>query len=39
VGTHELYELQEKGDIDKETLVLKVGPDSPLEELRKLSLD
>lgn len=39
VGTYEIFELQEKGVVDKETKVLVVGPDSPIEELRKLSLD
>jgi prepilin-type N-terminal cleavage/methylation domain-containing protein len=39
VGTFEIFELQEKGVVDKETSVLVVGPDSPVEELRKLSLD
>ena len=39
VGTHELFELREKGVIDDTVEVLKVGPDSPLEELRKLSID
>lgn len=39
VQTHELYDLYEKGQLDKNVKVLKVGPDSPLEDLRKLSLD
>lgn len=39
VGTHEIFLLQEKNTVDKSVKVLKVGPDSPLEELRKLSLD
>lgn len=39
VGTFEIATLREKGTIDAETNVLKVGPDSPVEELRKLSLD
>ena len=39
VGTFELAKLQEEGRLDQETNVLKVGPDSPVEELRKLSLD
>ncbi|MBI5363760.1 MAG: prepilin-type N-terminal cleavage/methylation domain-containing protein [Planctomycetes bacterium] len=39
VGTFEIAEQQEKGVIDQETNFIKVGPDSPIEELRKLSLD
>lgn len=39
IGTFEIGDLQEKGTIDGETKTLKVGPDSPLDELRKLSLD
>ncbi|MBL8860622.1 MAG: prepilin-type N-terminal cleavage/methylation domain-containing protein [Planctomycetes bacterium] len=39
VATYELYELQEKGILDKEAEHLVVGPDSPIEELRKVSLD
>lgn len=39
IGTFELATLRDQGTIDAETKVLKVGPDSPLEELRKLSLD
>lgn len=39
VGTFELFELQEKGVVDKETKVLVVGPESPIVELQKLSLD
>jgi prepilin-type N-terminal cleavage/methylation domain-containing protein len=39
VTTYELFELKEKGVLDQEAEHLAVGPDSPLEELRKLSLD
>jgi prepilin-type N-terminal cleavage/methylation domain-containing protein len=39
VTTYELHELKEKGVLDQETDHLIVGPDSPIEELRKLSLD
>jgi prepilin-type N-terminal cleavage/methylation domain-containing protein len=39
VGTFELSELREKGVIGPEDEILVVGPDSPVEELRKLSLD
>jgi prepilin-type N-terminal cleavage/methylation domain-containing protein len=39
IGTFELATLREEGRIDAETNVLKVGPDSPVEELRKLTLD
>ncbi|MFN0244857.1 MAG: type II secretion system protein [Planctomycetota bacterium] len=39
VGTFEIFELQEKGVVDKETPVLVVGPESPVDELRKLSVD
>jgi prepilin-type N-terminal cleavage/methylation domain-containing protein len=39
VGTHELFKLREEGKIDKDAKVLKVGPDSPIPELQKLSLD
>lgn len=40
VGTHELFDLDKKGVLDADVVkVLKVGPESPLEELQKLSLD
>ncbi|MBL8857489.1 MAG: type II secretion system protein [Planctomycetes bacterium] len=40
VGVHELYALYEKGTLNKDAdPYLKVGPESPLEELQKLSLD
>jgi prepilin-type N-terminal cleavage/methylation domain-containing protein len=40
VGTHELFTLYEKGVLDKESVkVLRVGPESPIAELQKLSLD
>jgi len=39
VGSFEVADLQEKGVLDAETSTIKVGPDSPVEELRKLSLD
>ena len=39
VGTHEIFDLQEKGKVGQEVMVLKVGPESPLPELQKLSLD
>lgn len=39
VSTYELSELREKGVIGQEDENLVVGPDSPVEELRKLSLD
>ncbi len=37
VGTHELFDLRDKGKIDKELKVLVVGPESPIAELQKLS--
>jgi prepilin-type N-terminal cleavage/methylation domain-containing protein/prepilin-type processing-associated H-X9-DG protein len=39
VQTFELVILREKGVIDPEQEVLIVGPDSPVEDLQKLSLD
>lgn len=39
VGTFELDELRDKGVIGKDVELLIVGPDSPIEELRKLSLN
>jgi len=39
VSTYELGELREKGIIGPDDEHLVVGPDSPIEELRKLSLD
>jgi len=39
VIAHDRFDLYEKGTLDKEVKVLKVGPDSPLEQLRKISLD
>lgn len=39
IGTFEIEKLHEEGKVDEATPVLKVGPDSPVEELRKLSLD
>lgn len=40
VGTHELFALYDKGTLSKDAdKFLKVGPESPLEELQKLSLD
>lgn len=40
VGTHELFALYDKGTLNKDSdTYLKVGPESPLEELQKLSLD
>ncbi len=39
IGTFEIGDLHEKGLLDKDLKVLKVGPDSPVDELRKLSLD
>jgi len=39
VGTHEIFKLRDEGKVDKETKVLKVGPDSPIPELQKLSLN
>ena len=35
----ELAILQEQGVISMDTEILVVGPDSPVEDLRKLSLD
>ncbi len=39
VATYELFELREQGVLTPEEEVLIVGPESPVEELRKLSLD
>jgi len=39
VGTYELKDLHENGTLAAEQEVLPVGPDSPIEELRKLTLD
>jgi prepilin-type N-terminal cleavage/methylation domain-containing protein len=39
VGTHELFELHSKGILPEEVKVLKVGSDSPVAELQKLTLD
>lgn len=39
IGTHELFTLRDKGVIGKEVNVLKVGPESPIPELQKLSID
>jgi prepilin-type N-terminal cleavage/methylation domain-containing protein len=39
VTTHELFPLQKNGTIPKEAKTIKVGPDSPIPELTKLSLD
>lgn len=39
VGTFEIAELIDKGLIDPEEELLIVGPESPIEELTKLSLD
>jgi len=39
VETFELAILQEQGVISMDTEILVVGPDSPVEDLRKLSLD
>jgi prepilin-type N-terminal cleavage/methylation domain-containing protein len=39
IGTFELGDLHEKGIVDPETQVLKVGPESPVDELKKLSLN
>jgi len=39
VATYELFELKEKGIIDQEAEHLVVGPDSPIPELTKVSLD
>jgi prepilin-type N-terminal cleavage/methylation domain-containing protein len=39
VSTYELSELREKGIIGPEDKNLVVGPESPVEELRKVSLD
>ena len=39
VRAFELVELQEDGTISPEEEILLVGPDSPVEDLRKLSLD
>jgi prepilin-type N-terminal cleavage/methylation domain-containing protein len=37
--TYELYELRKQGVLLEDEELLLVGPDSPIEELRKLSLD
>lgn len=39
IGTFEIATEQEKGTIDQETELIKVGPDSPIDDLKKLSLD
>ena len=39
VGTFELAELRERGVLAEEDPLLVVGPDSPVEELRKVTLD
>jgi type II secretory pathway pseudopilin PulG len=39
VRTFELSELIEKGILPQDTPTLVVGPDSPIEDLRKLTLD
>ena len=39
VGTYEFVDLQRDGLLGPDEEVLIVGPDSPVEELRKLSLD
>jgi len=39
VGTFELFEERNKGTVDEAEEVLHVGSESPIEELRKLSLD
>ena len=37
--TIELLELRKKGLLTEDDTVLKIGPDSPVESLRKLSTD
>ncbi len=39
VGTFEIADLIEEGVLDREETLLLVGPESPIEELTKLSLD
>jgi len=39
VQTFELVELKEQGKVDKEETSVRVGADSPVEDLAKLSLD
>ncbi len=39
VQTFELVKLQEEGLVDKEVDLVEVGPESPVEDLQKLSLD
>jgi hypothetical protein len=39
VSTYELSELREKGILTEDEEDLIVGPDSPIPELQKLSLD
>jgi prepilin-type N-terminal cleavage/methylation domain-containing protein len=39
VATYELMELQKSGTLHEDQNVLIVGPESPVEELRKLSID
>ena len=39
VSTFELMELHSSGQLAKEEQILTVGPDSPVEPLRCLSLD
>jgi len=39
VQTYEVVKLQEEGVLDKELDELQVGPDSPVEDLQKLSLE
>jgi prepilin-type N-terminal cleavage/methylation domain-containing protein len=39
VGTYELSDLRDKGLLSPDEEVLVVGPESPVEELQKLSLD
>lgn len=39
VNTYEMSELKKTGLVGEDEKVLNVGPDSPVEELRKLSLD
>ena len=37
--TYELYDLRKQGVLLEDEEVLLIGPDAPIEELRKLSLD
>ncbi len=39
VQTFEMYDLRTDGVIDEEEELLLVGPDSPVEDLRKFSLN